>query len=392
METPIMSASGRKLLILIPSPGRGGAEDYALKVAQGARQAGWGGLMCCPGAPELDSLAADFQSAGYACLRRDLRYASWWSGPRKLFRTAAAFVQTLRLARQCKPGAVFVVMHWPLSMYGALLACAWLRLKTVVSFQLVTPELVVSPRRARVMAWARRRNQTWVAASENNRQLLADRFLCPAGEIRMIRNGAPAPVERGEADRQTLRRQVREELGLEAGCALFLTVGTVCARKGADLLAQAAPFVLRRHPRAAFAWAGGGDPSPLRQAAARAGVESRLLALGHRSDIPRLLAAADFFVLPTRSEGQPFALLEAMSAGAPIITSDASGIPEIITHGQDGLVFESGDPVALVEQLLFALENPRDMARMAQRAPVRAAGFSEADMVARTLALLEPDR
>ncbi len=383
-----MSDSGKQLLILIPSPGRGGAEDYALKVAVGARQAGWQGVMCCPGAPELDTLARDFEAAGYACQRLDLRYEPWWSVRRKLAGTAGSFVATLRLARRCRPDAVFAVMHWPLSMYGALLACAWLRLRTVVSFQLVAPELVVSPRRARAMAWARRRNQIWVAASENNRRLLAERFLCPPDEIHLIRNGAPPPLPWSETERGALRRQAREELGLDPECALFLTVGTLCARKGVDLLAQAAPFVLRRYPRAAFVWAGGGDPAPLRQAAAESGMNDRLLALGHRGDIQRLLAAADFFVLPTRNEGQPFALLEAMSAGVPVIVSNASGIPEIVAHGQDGLLFESGNPVALLERLLFALENRPEMARLALRARERAASFSEADMVARTVGLL----
>ena len=74
--------------------------------------------------------------------------------------------------------------------------------------------------------------------------------------------------------------------------------------------------------------------------------------LGRRNDVDRLLDAADFFVLPSRQEGFPIAVLEAMAHGVPVIATPVGGVPELITHGRDGLLVAPDRPRKLNAAIL----------------------------------------
>ena len=80
--------------------------------------------------------------------------------------------------------------------------------------------------------------------------------------------------------------------------------------------------------------------------------------LGHRDDIPDLLAALDIFVLPSHSEGISRSLLEAMAAGLPVVVSDVGGSPEVVRSGVNGLLIPARDPSALARALLRLLSDP----------------------------------
>jgi glycosyltransferase involved in cell wall biosynthesis len=69
--------------------------------------------------------------------------------------------------------------------------------------------------------------------------------------------------------------------------------------------------------------------------------------LGFRTDVADLLAAADFFVLPSRAEGLPISLLEAMSHHLPVVCTRVGGNPELVTDGVHGALVPAGDPEAL---------------------------------------------
>ena len=91
---------------------------------------------------------------------------------------------------------------------------------------------------------------------------------------------------------------------------------------------------------------------------------------GARHDVPELLAAADIFVLSTRSEGLPLSILEAMSAGLPVVASRVGGIPELVVDGETGLLVPPGDPASLAAAIERLLEDPglRDRLGAAGRA------------------------
>ena len=154
--------------------------------------------------------------------------------------------------------------------------------------------------------------------------------------FRATRDGSPGT---GDAGYPRRRRRVLMVANLRRG-------------KGHDTLIDAVPSVLRRFPDATFSFAGGGpERARLTSHAAKRGVADALAWLGHRDDVETLAAAADIFVLPSRSEAFPNALLEAMSAGLPAIATRVGGIPEIVDDGRTGLLVRRDDPADLADAL-----------------------------------------
>jgi len=97
--------------------------------------------------------------------------------------------------------------------------------------------------------------------------------------------------------------------------------------------------------------------------------------LGNRNDVPELLSQSDLFILPSRLEGLPLVLLEAMSSKLPVIASKISGSSELIEHGKNGLLFESENHLDLAEKILFLYNNREDMKRLTQNAYEFVQGF-----------------
>ena len=137
----------------------------------------------------------------------------------------------------------------------------------------------------------------------------------------------------------------------------FLTIARAVHQKGLDLLIEAFAGV-SDGPESTNSWSltlvgDGPERIGLEALSERCGVRHRIRFLGHCHDVRAELAAAAVFVLPSRKEGMPNALLEAMAAGLAVIVNDASPGPlELVTHGQNGLVVPHGDPAALARAML----------------------------------------
>lgn len=131
-----------------------------------------------------------------------------------------------------------------------------------------------------------------------------------------------------------------------------LMVANLRPEKGHDTLIDAAAVLLRRFPDATFTMAGGGpEREGLMAYASRRGVAGAFSWLGHRDDVAAIAARSDIFVLPSRTEAFPNALLEAMAAGLPCVATRVGGIPEIISDGHNGLMVRVGDPIDLAYAL-----------------------------------------
>lgn len=108
--------------------------------------------------------------------------------------------------------------------------------------------------------------------------------------------------------------------------------------------------------------------------ARRADIADHVHFLGTRADLPELYCAMDLFVLPSRVEASPMALLEAMACGVPVIGTNAGDIPRIVTPGKTGWIIAAGRPIDLAEAIAAALHDPpglRQMGRDAREAVVR---------------------
>lgn len=175
-------------------------------------------------------------------------------------------------------------------------------------------------------------------------------------------------------------RSVRRGLGVSDRDRLLLNVGRIDPQKGQDLLLRAFRALADRHPDARLAIVGSVGRSSatgefrrhrdrLRSTVEAAGLEERVLFLGWRDDVPRLLAAADVYVQPSRWEGWPVAVVEAMAAGLPVVASDCAGRPRGFVDGEHGWIVPTGDVSALEEALERALATtPPELSRMGGRA------------------------
>jgi glycosyltransferase involved in cell wall biosynthesis len=170
--------------------------------------------------------------------------------------------------------------------------------------------------------------------------------------------------------------RARADIGA-AGHPVLLAVGRLAAQKGLDVLIDAVSRLPDQEPGPLLALAGDGPLAGSLAAAARArGVAVRFL--GARPDVPALLAAADVVVLPSRWEGQPLVLQEALRAGRPVVASRVGGIPGL-TGEEAALLVPPADPVALGTAIAAVLGDPGLARRLELAAAARAAVLPSAD-------------
>jgi L-malate glycosyltransferase len=181
-----------------------------------------------------------------------------------------------------------------------------------------------------------------------NSRAAADRLRLehvPRRKVVVIPNGLDADRFVARAPRARLRT--------------IVMVANLRAEKGHDVLIEAAVEVLRRFPDARIELVGDGPlRDALRTRAAERGVADAVTFAGQRDDIAARLAAADLFVLPSRSEAFPNAVLEAMAAGLPIVASGVGGILELIDDGRTGLLVPPGERDPLADALCRLIADP----------------------------------
>lgn len=181
-------------------------------------------------------------------------------------------------------------------------------------------------------------------------------------KITVIPRGRSAPTFARPTDE--IRSETRKALGVDGDDPVILNVGRQDNQKGQADLIQAFASVLAEHPRARLLIAGreGNATAAIQTAIAATGTSASVSLLGHRTDIPELLLAADMFVFPSIYEGLGGSLIEAMSLGVPIIGSDAPAVSEVLGGGRYGEVVRRGGAGALAEAMNRLMEQP-DRAR-----------------------------
>jgi glycosyltransferase involved in cell wall biosynthesis len=376
---------GARLAILSPTPGRGGAEEYLLAVAETAARHGWDVVVSFELSPLTRTLAADVTRIdGVRYLRASIRGGRRWGVAGQALATVGALLRA-------RATVSMVITPWPRLVLGNVIAAALLGVPTAVVFQLA-PFAVDTGRCGRWARRAQRRRQRWIAPSDQSADVIRATFALTPDAVQTIYNGGPDPVESSDEDRAAARDALRRDLGLDAEARVVVTVGRLDAQKGhGDLLeAVGAATGAARYADVRFAWVGEGDlRAELEAAIADHGLERRIRLLGHRREVGGILEGADLFVLPSRFEGLPFALLEALAHGVPVIASDAGGMPEVVRDRVDGLIHRRQDPDDLAAKLVWALDHPDRMQAMASSGRARSASFTSARMLQETLAVLE---
>jgi glycosyltransferase involved in cell wall biosynthesis len=175
-------------------------------------------------------------------------------------------------------------------------------------------------------------------------------------------------------------KDVRAEFGIAPRQRLVGTVGELVEAKGQRHLIAAVPLILKKRPETKFMIVGGGRlETELKNRVSRLGVADSFVFAGFRDDVGNCLEAFDMFVLPSDMEGLNNSIVEAMMMGKPVAASNVGGIPEIVKHGETGLLFAPGKPTLLAEAVLDLLNNPEKASALASAGREYAMGHLTAD-------------
>jgi glycosyltransferase involved in cell wall biosynthesis len=213
------------------------------------------------------------------------------------------------------------------------------------------------------------RSKKIIAVSHFTKKELTEYYQIPASKIRVIHNGVDIKKFQPAQD----KRKIKSELGFNPDDLLILSVGRLYARKGLFTLIDGMPPIMKRFKNAKFVVSGKGQSDEMHKLIAHAekvGVKDNLIFTGYYPDkkLPKLYQAADVFAFSTFYEHHPFAVLEALASGLPVVTTWVGGIPETIESGKNGFLVEPFNVRQFSDRILFLLEHPAEAAEMGQRA------------------------
>lgn len=199
------------------------------------------------------------------------------------------------------------------------------------------------------------------------------------GKMFLVLNGLEIPPETGG------RKPPPADLGIPAGAPIVSYVANLREDKGHLCLVEAARIVAAEFPEVRFLFAGREDAEavPVRRRIRELGLERHILLAGSRQDVAGILDASFLVAHPGEQEGLSNAILEAMSAGVPVVASGVGGNPEAVEDGVTGLLVPPGDPGALASGILALLRDPARAGEMGRAGRKRARErFSLEGMVA----------
>jgi glycosyltransferase involved in cell wall biosynthesis len=222
-----------------------------------------------------------------------------------------------------------------------------------------------------------------IAVSEADRDAMIRVEKIDPSRIIVLPNGIPDPVV-GDVD------AVRRELGIPPGAPVVTCVGAR-PEKRVERIIQAVAAVRPRHPDVRLLVVGKSSVrKTLEELVERLSLKDNVHFLGFRGDIATLLKLTDVGVIASDREGSPLAVLEYMAAGCGIVASRVGGIPDMVRHGEEGLLVEPGDVDALAGAVGALLDEPELRQRLGDAAERRRESeYSMRTLVARTEALYE---
>jgi len=202
-----------------------------------------------------------------------------------------------------------------------------------------------------------------VAVSDSVRADLT-RTKLPSEKISLIPNGMDIQPFQRRFD----RRRLRQEYQLPMSARIIGCVGRLDPEKGQDLLIEACAKLDKKLDWILLLAGTGSCEVQLQRQAERLGIADRVRFLGFTDTIPQFLAALDLLVLPSRTEGTPLALLEAMAARCAIVAAAVGQVPQIITHLQTGYLIRPGCTEEMEEGIRYLIENPQHGRQMGMQA------------------------
>jgi glycosyltransferase involved in cell wall biosynthesis len=208
-----------------------------------------------------------------------------------------------------------------------------------------------------------------IAVSHFTKWELTNYYKIPPHKIKVIHNGVDIHKFQPVAD----KRKIKAELGFNSDDIAIVSVGRLYARKGLFTLIESMPAIVKGFPNAKFIISGKGQSDEMNKLiahATRLGVIGNIVFTGYYPDkkLPLLYQAADVFAFSTFYEHHPFAVLEALATGLPVVTTTVGGIPETIDSGRNGFLVKPFDEKAFADRILYLLQHPAEAAEMGEKA------------------------
>lgn len=309
-----------------------------------------------------DTTAAEAMAAAGATLHRlDLRRSPFQPA------NAVAIAKLARLLRERRPA----VLHAHSSIGGLVGRVA---ARTIAVPVVYTPNGITNVRAGiaveRALGWAS--TNVLVAVSESERQRARELHLTGPRRIIVIPNGidlSPAAPSEPAAD-------LRKILRLPDHARLVGTISRLVPQKAPEDLVEAFTAVAAPHPDAHLIVVGDG---PLREsfdgAVARHGLQGRVHRIPYLANASAVLDQLEVFMLASRFEGAPYAPMEAMRAGTPVVATDVVGTRDVIEHGVSGLLAPFGRPDQLGGRVADLLDDPGRREQLRRGATARLAKF-----------------
>jgi glycosyltransferase involved in cell wall biosynthesis len=228
--------------------------------------------------------------------------------------------------------------------------------------------------------------QTYVAA-ERRLGRITDLALCVGTGVAVeaVRRRLIAPerirtigvaVEDGSATQACLaandpaaRSRARRALGLPGEAVVVGAVGRLTYQKAPEDFLAALRMLGRQG--VVGVWIGGGELARRVKQLADSQPAAPVVLAGERADVPALLPAFDVFMLPSRYEGLPIAVVEAMLCGVPVVATAVNAVADVVVPGETGLLVPPQRPDLMARALRFLLDSPAEAARMALAAHAR---------------------
>jgi glycosyltransferase involved in cell wall biosynthesis len=341
-----------RVLIATDVTGPGGVDTYVFGLAAAASASGCLVEVLLNQLPGSDGLARALASHNIPVHRGPLYH--------RVFSANEQRAATLKVLRERNPDIVHVACGIPWS-------CVVTR-ETVLAFgkpllfteQYVPSALAMDESTRQRLATIYSRAVKAICVCEENRLLLAREYGLPVRDVIVIPNAVRIPSRRvSAANIDVGSRRLRAAI-----------VARLSHQKGIDCLLKAVSRLAADvAPRVHFSVIGDGpDRAELERLTNALGVSSAVTFHGWQENIAERLTEYDLFISPSRSEGQPFALLEAMVTELPVIATAVSGIPEALGNGRYGVLVPADDPEALAQAIDAFVRDPCRAVGMAARA------------------------
>ena len=322
----------KKILIIINSLGIGGAERLVVDEIKELLRAG------------IDVTLVTLRPDPPKSFSSELRLGpdKFKSVPFKIFLDISAWFELIRFIRRLKPDAV-ITQLWFANTIGRIAATV-AGVGNIISFEQNVYDTVKTPKMFFVDWCLQFLSKKIVAVSEAVKKSLIRHHIQEA-RIVVLHNGLDISPFSAVFDRSVLRK----EYGVPEDAFLYIFIGRLIDQKAVDVLVESFKMI---GPKAHLLIVGQGKNRQLLEfQVEKNGLEKQVVFLGVRNDVPQLLFVSDCFILPSRYEGLPLVLIEALTAGKAIIVSDFEAAREIITNEKNGLIVPRENVLALAEAM-----------------------------------------